>query len=282
MSASSFCRVTDMRRWDTPGAWPAAAREFREIWRGLPGPQFVGRFCPFVGRKFVWCFECTACVLFNSRKLPCEYLVMSSKQLDESLRCGICGDYYQIAVLISACSHTFCSLCIRRALEVKQECPACRSACGSSDLIPNRLIDEIVSAYNAKGDSTRAAKVSKPQLVDLTNRSDDSSSANDSSSDNEHSAAANTLASGHADDKAAAAARAAKPSAMASTDPVPAGRVACPVLRFASAARCDQRASRFVSQQASRRSCCDRSASPAAAAVAAPHSAVEACCQALL
>ena len=42
-----------------------------------------------------------------------------------------------------------CSLCIRRTLEFKKECPTCRTAGDESDLRPNHALETVVGAYKA-------------------------------------------------------------------------------------------------------------------------------------
>ncbi len=50
----------------------------------------------------------------------------------DALRCPCCGDFYNIAVTLRPCHHSFCSHCIRNSLSTrngvkdKQECPVCR------------------------------------------------------------------------------------------------------------------------------------------------------------
>ncbi|KAI8871741.1 hypothetical protein GQ42DRAFT_105806, partial [Ramicandelaber brevisporus] len=46
--------------------------------------------------------------------------------LDQSLRCPICKDVYNSAMYLPTCTHAFCSLCVRRALQTEAKCPVCR------------------------------------------------------------------------------------------------------------------------------------------------------------
>lgn len=52
-----------------------------------------------------------------SQTLPPENL----RQLEECLRCEICQDLFSIPMIIPACSHTFCSECIRRCLSYSDQ-----------------------------------------------------------------------------------------------------------------------------------------------------------------
>ncbi|NXY64746.1 RAD18 ligase, partial [Callaeas wilsoni] len=69
--------------------------------------------------------------------------------LDDLLRCGICFDYFSIAVIIPQCSHSYCSLCIRKFLSYKTQCPTCCVAVSESDLKNNRILDDLVKSFNS-------------------------------------------------------------------------------------------------------------------------------------
>ncbi|KAJ1110640.1 hypothetical protein NDU88_007988, partial [Pleurodeles waltl] len=71
------------------------------------------------------------------------------KVIDELLRCGICFDYYNIAMIIPQCSHNYCSLCIRKFLSYKTQCPTCCVAVVEPDLRNNRVLDELVKNFNS-------------------------------------------------------------------------------------------------------------------------------------
>ncbi|NXM50198.1 RAD18 ligase, partial [Gymnorhina tibicen] len=69
--------------------------------------------------------------------------------VDDLLRCGICFDYFNIAVIIPQCSHNYCSLCIRKSLSYKAQCPTCCVAVSESDLKNNRILDDLVKSFNS-------------------------------------------------------------------------------------------------------------------------------------
>ncbi|XP_042655598.1 E3 ubiquitin-protein ligase RAD18 isoform X3 [Tyto alba] len=71
------------------------------------------------------------------------------KAVDELLRCGICFDYFSVAMIIPQCSHNYCSLCIRKFLSYKTQCPTCCVAASESDLKNNRMLDEVVQSFNS-------------------------------------------------------------------------------------------------------------------------------------
>eukprot|EP00667_Euglena_gracilis_P007456 EG_transcript_7531 len=66
-----------------------------------------------------------------------------------SLLCPICKEYYDCCMLLPACSHSFCSLCIRRTLEFHHQCPVCKSAAEAHQLVANRPLDDAVRAFRA-------------------------------------------------------------------------------------------------------------------------------------
>ncbi|XP_010617016.1 E3 ubiquitin-protein ligase RAD18 isoform X2 [Fukomys damarensis] len=68
------------------------------------------------------------------------------KTIDDLLRCGICFDYFNIAMIIPQCSHNYCSLCIRKFLSYKTQCPTCCVPVTEPDLKNNRLLDELVKS----------------------------------------------------------------------------------------------------------------------------------------
>ncbi|KAJ5295660.1 hypothetical protein PENANT_c001G07714 [Penicillium antarcticum] len=67
--------------------------------------------------------------------------------LESSLRCQVCKDFFDNPV-ITSCSHTFCSLCIRRCLSTEGKCPACRSSDQELKLRRNWAVQELVDAFN--------------------------------------------------------------------------------------------------------------------------------------
>ncbi|XP_013364562.1 PREDICTED: E3 ubiquitin-protein ligase RAD18 isoform X2 [Chinchilla lanigera] len=68
------------------------------------------------------------------------------KTIDDLLRCGICFEYFNIAMIIPQCSHNYCSLCIRKFLSYKTQCPTCFVTVTEPDLKNNRLLDELVKS----------------------------------------------------------------------------------------------------------------------------------------
>ncbi|KAL4807572.1 Postreplication repair E3 ubiquitin-protein ligase rad18 [Aspergillus unguis] len=66
---------------------------------------------------------------------------------ESSLRCQVCKDFFDNPV-ITSCSHTFCSLCIRRCLSTEGKCPTCRSSDQELKLRRNWVVQELVEGFN--------------------------------------------------------------------------------------------------------------------------------------
>ncbi|KAI1818395.1 DNA repair protein rad18 [Poronia punctata] len=66
--------------------------------------------------------------------------------VEAALRCQICKDFYKTPMLTS-CNHTFCSLCIRRALSNDGKCPLCRASEQEIKLRSNWSMEEVVDTF---------------------------------------------------------------------------------------------------------------------------------------
>ncbi|VUC20160.1 unnamed protein product [Clonostachys rosea] len=69
-------------------------------------------------------------------------------RVEASLRCQVCKDFYETP-MITTCSHTFCSLCIRRALSNDSKCPVCRAGEQEVKLRSNWSVEEAVESFKA-------------------------------------------------------------------------------------------------------------------------------------
>lgn len=79
--------------------------------------------------------------------------------LESALRCQVCKDFFDNPV-ITSCSHTFCSLCIRRCLSTEGKCPACRSSDQELKLRRNWAVQELVEAFQN----------ARPNVLDLARK----------------------------------------------------------------------------------------------------------------
>ena len=72
--------------------------------------------------------------------------LVSLAPVESALRCQVCKDFFDTP-MITSCSHTFCSLCIRRCLTEDGKCPACRAADQELRLRRNWTVQELVDAF---------------------------------------------------------------------------------------------------------------------------------------
>ncbi|XP_043529104.1 E3 ubiquitin-protein ligase RAD18-like isoform X2 [Frieseomelitta varia] len=76
---------------------------------------------------------------------PQEYIEL--KHIENLLVCGICYEFMDTSVMTS-CSHNYCSLCIRKYLHYKTQCPACFAETFEKDLKKNKVLDEIITHFS--------------------------------------------------------------------------------------------------------------------------------------
>ncbi|XP_046741818.1 E3 ubiquitin-protein ligase RAD18-like isoform X2 [Diprion similis] len=76
---------------------------------------------------------------------PSEYIELT---IDELLHCRICYEYIETSV-VTPCSHNYCSICIRKFLHYKTQCPVCFENVYEKDLHPNRILDEFMECYSS-------------------------------------------------------------------------------------------------------------------------------------
>jgi E3 ubiquitin-protein ligase RAD18 len=79
--------------------------------------------------------------------------------VEAALRCQVCKDLYTTP-MITSCSHTFCSLCIRRSLTHDGKCPACRASDQEMRLRQNWVVGELVEAF----------KKARPEIFEFATR----------------------------------------------------------------------------------------------------------------
>ena len=110
--------------------------------------------------------------------------------VEQALRCQVCKDFFDTP-MITSCSHTFCSLCIRRCLTSDGRCPACRTQDQAIKLRANSALQELVDAFKGArsvilqlGQNLRAAEQSNGQPK--KRKIDDMGTEEDDSDDDEH------------------------------------------------------------------------------------------------
>lgn len=96
---------------------------------------------------------------------PSDWLQSSIPKLapvESALRCQVCKDFFDTP-MITSCSHTFCSLCIRRCLTSDGKCPVCRTNDQELRLRRNWAVQEIVDSF----------QIARPSLSLLANQGSD-------------------------------------------------------------------------------------------------------------
>ncbi|KAJ5650247.1 uncharacterized protein N7484_003970 [Penicillium longicatenatum] len=66
--------------------------------------------------------------------------------LESALRCQVCKDFFDTP-MITSCSHSFCSLCIRRCLTADNKCPICREGDQVLKLRRNWAVQELLDTF---------------------------------------------------------------------------------------------------------------------------------------
>jgi E3 ubiquitin-protein ligase RAD18 len=93
--------------------------------------------------------------------------------LEAALRCEVCKEFLSNPV-ITTCSHTFCSICIRRCINAEPRCPSCNAQCTSDRLIPNIAVRDIVMRFQEARpkaiDLARARKEEEAQIANSRKR----------------------------------------------------------------------------------------------------------------
>lgn len=90
--------------------------------------------------------------------------------VEQALRCHVCKDFYN-SPMVTSCCHTFCSLCIRRALASDGKCPLCRATDQESRLRGNWAIREAVESF-MKGRDTILGVARQPLPSTQTSSTD--------------------------------------------------------------------------------------------------------------
>ncbi|KAK8814277.1 hypothetical protein WA158_008139 [Blastocystis sp. Blastoise] len=87
----------------------------------------------------------------------------SLSELEKLLRCPICKNIIDGAVVLTTCGHSCCSLCIKRFLSTQSKCPICRVSCNEGNILRNILLEEICHSFKTNRSSMLilANKISK-------------------------------------------------------------------------------------------------------------------------
>ncbi len=90
--------------------------------------------------------------------------------LEAALRCEVCKEFYTNPV-ITSCSHTFCSICIRRCIATDGKCPSCKTGCSSDKLLPNIVVRDVVVRFQeARPKALELARAEKEAALESSDR----------------------------------------------------------------------------------------------------------------
>ncbi|CAG8451888.1 18649_t:CDS:2 [Dentiscutata erythropus] len=77
---------------------------------------------------------------------PSDFPQASLRFLDTLPRCSVCKDFFNTP-MIAECGHVYCSLCIRRCLNMEQVCPVCRANISEPQLFKSPDTENLVQAW---------------------------------------------------------------------------------------------------------------------------------------
>ena len=107
---------------------------------------------------------------------PSDWLETPIKELlpvETALRCQVCKDFFDTP-MITSCSHTFCSLCIRRCLTNDGKCPACRTPDQELRLRRNWTVEELVEGFKRAREAliqfSKSIKIIEEERAQGTNK----------------------------------------------------------------------------------------------------------------
>ncbi|TNY17571.1 hypothetical protein DMC30DRAFT_449616 [Rhodotorula diobovata] len=76
-----------------------------------------------------------------------DYSDPSLVSVDHSLRCAICTELLTAPVILSTCSHSFDSYCLRTYLVTHKRCPSCLRECSEANIHLNLALQVVVAAW---------------------------------------------------------------------------------------------------------------------------------------
>lgn len=89
------------------------------------------------------------------------------ESVEAALRCEVCKEFLCNPV-ITSCSHTFCSICIRRCIAADGKCPSCKTGCSSDKLTPNIAVREVVMRFQeARPKAIALARADKEDKAEI-------------------------------------------------------------------------------------------------------------------
>lgn len=62
----------------------------------------------------------------------------------DELKCPVCFDLFKDPIITRECAHSFCRVCYLKSLEMKSNCPTCRTPAYAESIHPNRIVAGII------------------------------------------------------------------------------------------------------------------------------------------
>lgn len=87
--------------------------------------------------------------------------------LESSLRCPICSEFFTAPVILTNCSHSFDSRCLRDYLAVHKRCPSCLAETDESRIRKNLALQEVLNAWQSARWVSRARDARAHELTHL-------------------------------------------------------------------------------------------------------------------
>lgn len=94
---------------------------------------------------------------------------------ERELRCLVCKDFFDNAVVLSGCGHTCCSKCLRAS--GRENCVACKKEFSQSNVVPNRVVQSLVVAFKSARPMLLSAVRSHELLQPTLGKANSSSAA---------------------------------------------------------------------------------------------------------
>ncbi|GAA5931517.1 uncharacterized protein JCM15063_001490 [Sporobolomyces koalae] len=96
---------------------------------------------------------------------PLDFTHRSFQQVDSALRCQICHELLTAPVLLTTCSHTFDSLCLRTHLKDIKKCPQCATEANEDRIRRNIQLEQVVQLWKlARTDLLALERVPTPPV----------------------------------------------------------------------------------------------------------------------
>lgn len=89
----------------------------------------------------------------------------TSQDLDSDFVCPVCFELIREAHIVS-CGHTFCRVCLEKAVQLTKRCPKCNfTVFDMNNIFPNHLVNQQVNKYREQREMIETSKEPKSKEV---------------------------------------------------------------------------------------------------------------------